>query len=275
MNFYDFHTHLNDPKLFPNRKEYLVNFVKIWWKWLVNVWVDYDWNIRAIDIARKSEEVLKEFWRKIKVFATIGYHPSEICFWNIKEEDFNFKISKLRDLYLENKDVIVWIWECGIDVHYPKGKETLKLQKEFFALQCDLADELELPIIVHSRDDFNSTFDILKNYKNLKIYFHCWGYWPEEIRKILSYFPNVWVGFAWNVSYPKANRLRESLKLLPFEKMVLETDAPYLTPQVVRGKVNEPANVKYIFEFVSRVRDVEIDKLCNIMEENFNVLYSK
>jgi TatD DNase family protein len=75
------------------------------------------------------------------------------------------------------------------------------------------------------------------------------------------------------VTYPRAVNLRESLKIVPFENLVLETDAPYLTPQIKRGKTNEPANVKYIYLFVSEIRNIEISKLCNIMEENFKKLY--
>jgi len=273
MRLYDFHTHLNDPKLYPKWQEYLNNFVQNWWKWLVNVWVDAIWNQRAVEIANyvKNDDILN---KDVLVFSTIGYHPSEICFWNIKKTDFVKHILKLKELYLKNKDVIVWIWECWIDIYYPNWTETLDLQKEFFGLQCELAQELNLPLVIHSRDDFNSTFDILKNFKNLKIYFHCWWYWPEEVKKVLNYFPNVWIWFAWNVTYPKADKLRDSLKVVPFENLVLETDAPYLAPQVIRWQKNEPANVRFIYEFVSDFRSIEIEKICDIMEWNFKKLYN-
>jgi len=230
---------------------------------------------------------LNNLWKNCKVFASVGYHPSEICFkykdWSedgfrrLSEDRFRKwaedSIKDLKEMFLKHKDVIVWIGECWIDTHYPNWKETLKLQKEFFAFQCELAQELDLPVIIHSRDDFESTMDVVKNFKNLKIYFHCWWYWPDEVEKVLSTFEKVWIWFAWNVTYPKANNLRESLKKLPLEKFVLETDAPYLTPQKKRWQTNYPSNVKLIYEFVSEFKNIEFSKLCYNMKQNFYNLY--
>ncbi len=271
MVYYDTHTHLNDPKLYPKRNEYLENFINIWWKWLVNVWVDKDWNQRAIQIAKIS----KQKYPEIKVLATIGYHPSEIVFLkeNNKSQWIKDKINELKNVYSIEKDYIYGIGECGIDVHYPGWKENLNYQKEFFALQCELAQEFDLPIVIHSRDDFESTLDIVKNFKYQKIYFHCWWYWPKEVRKVLDTFDKVWIGFAGNVTYPKANDLRESLKILSIDKFVLETDAPYLTPQKKRWQTNQPANVKLIYEFVSEFLWIDIKFLAENMENNFEELY--
>jgi TatD DNase family protein len=119
----------------------------------------------------------------------------------------------------------------------------LGLQKELFALQCDLAQELNLPIVVHSRDEFNQTIDILQNYKSQTIYFHCWGYGPEEYRKLNDMFPNLFIGFCGNVTYKNAQALRDTLAIVDKNQLVLETDAPYLAPQVVRGQTNHPAFV--------------------------------
>lgn len=83
-------------------------------------------------------------------------------------------MSELEKLYTENKEYIIAIGECGIDVHYPNGAATIELQKKLFRKQCLLAQTLKLPIVIHSRDDFQSTFDIIKEFKNEKIYFHCY-----------------------------------------------------------------------------------------------------
>ena len=294
MKYFDFHTHLNDPKLFFDWKQYLQDFISIWGKWLINIWVDDSWNKRAILIAEEVKNYRDFIWTK--VLASIWYHPSEVCFrytkdlsddWFTLLDNFDLtgfrwwsedkwmfqKIEKLKNLYLDHKDVVVWIGECWIDVHYPNWKKTIDLQKHFFDLQCQLAQELKLPIIIHSREDFNSTFDIVKNYKNLKIYFHCWWYWPEEIKKLLDYFPNIWIGFAWNLTYPKANNLRQSLKIVPLDNLVLETDAPYLTPQKVRWKTNKPSYIRYTYDFVASYLNIDIQVLSDKMEENFKRLY--
>lgn len=101
-------------------------------------------------------------------------------------------------------------------------------------MQCELAKEFQLPIVIHSRDDFESTFDVIKDFKEEKIYFHCFGYSAEEIRKLQEYFPHIRFGFCGNISYPKAQSLRDALLACDVNNIVLETDAPWLSPQAVR-----------------------------------------
>lgn len=109
------------------------------------------------------------------VKATIGYHPSEVCFGNITTENLDERLSALRLLYEENKEHIVAIGECGIDTHYD-GEKHIELQKELFRRQCELAREFKLPIVIHSRSDFESTWEVVKEFREEKIYFHCFGY---------------------------------------------------------------------------------------------------
>jgi TatD DNase family protein len=127
----------------------------------------------------------------------------------------------------------------------------LEIQKQLFIEHCKIAREFNLPLMVHSRDAFKQTFEVLKDYTDLIIYFHCWGYGPNEFRMLNAEFKNLFVGFCGNVTYKKAEELRETLKIVPLDQLLLETDAPYLTPQIIRGETNHPANVKYIYEFVS------------------------
>lgn len=260
--YYDSHTHLNDDKLFDNVDFYIKEFFQGWWKWLVNVWASDIFNQRAVDIAKQYQDLLL-------VKASIWYDPYSICF-----DSIDFDIDNIKNLYLQNKEYIVWIWECGIDTHFEWFYEKLNSQKNYFAQQCDLAAEFNLPVIIHSRQDFDSTFDVLKNYKNNKIYFHCWGYGPDELKKIQNYFPNLWVGFAGNITYPKAQDLRDSFKLLDTNKILLETDAPYLTPQAVRWETNKPIYVKYIYDYISEQFWIDKNKLSLTIENNFKNLFS-
>lgn len=101
-------------------------------------------------------------------------------------------------------------------------------------MQCDLARENQLPIVIHSRDAFQETFDILKNYSDLKIYFHCRSYNKEALEILLSTFPKIWIGYNGILTYPKSHENRESLLATPLNNIVLETDAPYLAPQGFR-----------------------------------------
>lgn len=271
MVFYDSHTHLNDDKLYSDRQWYLQSFINAGGKGLVNVGVDVQRSQKAIDIAVQAKQLFPDTFVK----ATIGFHPSEVCFGKIKNtQDIATAIQLLKKLYQQNKEHIVAIGECGIDTHYD-GDPYIDLQKELFAQQCDLAQELQLPIVIHSRDDFSSTWDIIKNYKNQKIYFHCRGYGPDEVKMLQDYFPQLWIGFCGNISYPKAQVLRDSLYVTRPESIVLETDAPYLAPQARRWQTNEPAYVKDIYDYVASILSLDLPQLQSRLADNFHKLYNR
>ena len=180
----------------------------------------------------------------------------------------------LKGLYSANRQYIVAIGETGIDVHYPNGPETLETQKTLFIEHCKMARELNLPLVVHSRDAFEETLKILKDYTDLVIYFHCRGYGPEQIRILQDMkIKKLYFGFCGNITYKKTEELRESLKLVPLTQLLLETDAPYLTPQAVRGQDNHPANVRYIYEFVSELLNISPEALSEQLEANFRDVY--
>lgn len=269
--YYDAHTHLNDEKLYPQRETYLQNFIAIGGLWLVNVGVDFERSQRAVSIAQHAQEKFPDIFVK----ATIGFHPSEVCFGKIKNtQDIVASIQILKDLYAKHAEYTVAIGECGIDTHYD-GDPYINLQKELFAQQCDLAQELNLPIVIHSRDDFASTWDVIKNYKNQKIYFHCRGYGPDEVKTLQDYFPQLWIGFCGNISYPKAQVLRDSLYVARPESILLETDSPYLAPQARRGQTNEPAYVSEIYAYVASILSLNISQLQSRLADNFHKLYNR
>lgn len=261
----DAHTHLNSPILYARRKEYILEFKKKWGRAIVNAWADREYNDNGIQISN-------DYIWDVYVKCTIWLHPYEVVIWNVNEENIDNEINNLKKLYIDNKKQIVAIWEAGIDVHYD-GDINLKLQKKLFKMQCELASELWLPIIIHSRNDFDSTMEVLKNYKNLKIYFHCRGYGPKEIDILKKGFENIWIGFCGNISYPKAQNIRDSLMACDIKNILLETDAPYLSPQEIRGETNYPANVRYIYDFVSKELNVDKSILIEEIKQNFNSLY--
>ncbi|NOZ44886.1 MAG: TatD family deoxyribonuclease, partial [bacterium] len=131
----------------------------------------------------------------------------------------------------------------------------------------------KLPLVIHSRDAFEETMEVLISYTDLEIYFHCWGYDEAEIIKIQESFPKLWIGFCGNISYKNAESLRRSLKQLDLKHLVLETDSPYLSPQVVRGERNQPANIRYIYSFVSKELGIAEDELAKRVNKNFLDLY--
>lgn len=266
---YDSHTHLNSETMYPERQRYMDLFVQAGGKWLVNSGASEFYNEKGIEIAKESLQK----YPNLRVKATLGRHPLE-CVGNIiTQENYFQKVQDLKKQYLENKEHIVAIGEIWIDVHFPNGQETLGLQKELFALQCDLSQELGLPIMIHSRDEFNQTIDILQNYKNQTIYFHCWGYGPDEYRKLNDIFPNLFIGFCGNVTYKNAQALRDTLSIVEKHQLLMETDAPYLAPQVVRGQTNHPAFIQYIYEFASAHLSIPLLQFSEQIEKNIKNIY--
>lgn len=281
MKLFDSHTHLNTDDLYPQRQNYLSQFVATGGVGLVNSWANSQYNSKGIEIAKQVKELKDgkiEGWKDVVVKSTIGYHPDSCNDGEITEENIQQKMVDLRSLYETNKEYIVAIGECGIDTYYPGSENSLPLQKKLFTLHCDLAKELNLPLMIHIRKDFESAFEILKNYCDMTVYIHCRGFWPEEIEKLQSESwrlnRKLFIGFCGNVTYKNAYILRDSLKLLPLDSLLLETDAPWLSPQIVRGTMNQPANVAYIYEFVADYLSLSPDVLAEQIEKNFSKVYS-
>ncbi len=168
---------------------------------------------------------------------------------------------------------IVAVGECGIDLHYEHSAKTLQTQQSVLAEHCRLALGFGLPVVVHSRDAFAETMDVLADFPDLTVYMHCWGYGPDELADFLKRCPRSFIGFCGNVTYKKADNLRASLAQMPLERLVLETDAPYLSPQAVRGQENRPANLPYLYDFVAEELGMERSELERQVTKNFWELY--
>ena len=281
--YFDSHTHLNSPQLFKDYKKYIENFQNIWWKKLINVWVDYERTQRALQIESDFPDIC---------LSTCGFHPTEPIF-KFKDWKYEFKENQLvswneylnltkecLENLIKNKKIVA-IWECGMDYHYFEHikkwqsiEEIKEQQKQLFILQLELAQKHNLPIVIHSRDAFEDSLEIIKNYKQIKIYFHCRGYGPEEIKILQNEIPNLWLWFDGNITYKKAEELRKSIKQCNLTQILLETDAPYLTPQIIRKETNQPSNVKYVYEYISDLLDIPLNKLQEQVRENFNKFYN-
>lgn len=274
MRLIDAHTHLNAEPLSENREMYIQKFIDAGGVWLVNSGADEFYNIKWIEIAKKAESINWKTWSNCIIKATIGWHPLECVENNITLENIHEKMDWIKKLYLDNISYVVAIGETWLDLHYSHSLETLELQKQLFVLHCKLARKLNLPLVIHSRDAFEETFEILKNYSDLTIYFHCRWYWVREFELLNSKFEKLYIGFCGNVTYKNAENLRETLKIVPLNQLLLETDAPYLSPQLFRWTTNHPANVKYIYDFVAQELDILIELFEKQIEKNFNSIYA-
>lgn len=280
MNIYDSHTHLNTDPLFEDWEWYLQKFIDIGGVGLVNSWANESYNRKGIEITRQAEILKQKAQNKnseLIIRSTIWYHPGCCDDGEISEKNIQQKMIELKNLYHENKEFIVAIWECGIDTYFPGSEDSLPLQKNLFALQCDLAKELHLPLMIHIRKDFDTAFEVLQNYRDLTIYVHCRGFGPKEVEMLkrgsVELWWNLFIGFCGNVTYKNAHNLRDSLTKVPIDCLLLETDAPRLSPQVVRGTINHPANVKYIYDFIAEYLKIDLEKFALQIEKNFNAVY--
>jgi TatD DNase family protein len=284
--FYDSHTHLNSNQLFPDRKKHLEDFCKIGWKWLINIGVDHIYNDRAIQIAEQWTQQETYF-----VKAAIGFHPCIVDEQSLQKSHIPTLISDLKSQISNDRNHIVAIWEIGVDLYRWESKETKLIQQELFDRQCHLANELQLPIVIHSRAAFDETIEVVNHHPTLDIYFHCRGYGPTQLDKLSTFFWHCWTGFCGNVSYPKAQELRDSLHHLVNNywwwsfwqlttdnwqseiRLLLETDAPYLAMQLQRWQTQTPEKIGLLYEYVSELLQVEQKTLQVGLEENFRSLY--
>ncbi len=262
----DTHTHLNTNQLFWDYKKYLENFERIWWKILVNAWANNEYNQKWIQMAKES---IKDFPNLI-VKTAIWRHPCDIP---QNKSDFLPLLNNLETLYEKNKNHIVAIWECGIDLHFSENP-TVKVQQNALKLQAELARKLNLPLMIHSRDGFHETMEVLKDFSDLKIYFHAWWYGIDELEECEMTFPNLRIGCTNVIEYPSAEKIRKSIRNIKTAKILTETDAPFLPPQTMRGQQNEPAYVTYVYEKLCELLNIKEDDLEKIVEENTKLLYN-
>jgi TatD DNase family protein len=169
---------------------------------------------------------------------------------------------------LEHQEEVIAIGECGIDLHFPDNAR-LEVQQKLLQLQAELARKLQLPIVIHSRDGFEETIEVLKEFSDLKMYFHSRGYGKVALEKAESLFPSLWIGFNNIISYPNAHQTRESLLAAKKAHILIETDAPYLPPQVFRGQRNYPEYVSYVYEKCAELLEMKQVELEEMIRENF------
>ena len=201
------------------------------------------------------EEGLEIIKKYPNIYLTIGLHPDEV-------KDFNQNtIPYLEKLIKENKKII-GIGEIGLDYYH--NKENKEEQKSLFKAQLDLASKLDLPVVIHTRDAFQDTYDILKDYK-LKGTIHCFSGPLENAKKYLKLGYLLGIG---GVSTYKNTNLKETLKDIPLESIVLETDSPYLSPEPLRRETNEPKNIKIIASNLATIKNTSLEEVTKITTNN-------
>ncbi len=192
------------------------------------------------------------------IYVTLGFHPSEV---QTTKED----LKQLED-YLSLQKV-VGIGEIGLDYHY--GKEDKDKQISLFDYQLDLAEKYHLPVVIHSRDATKDTIEILKRHKVTGI-IHCFSGSLEVAKEYISM--NFYLGIGGVLTF-KNSKLKDVIEKIPLERLVLETDSPYLTPEPFRGKQNSSKYIPIIAKKLSEIKEVDIDKVAQLTSYNAKEIF--
>lgn len=220
--------------------------------------------VPAVDL-KTSQEIIQLAEKYEIIYALVGIHPGDVNKSNVSDID---EIEKLC-----SHEKVVGIGETGLDYYWDKSN--IDLQKEFFRLQIDLAKDKKLPIVIHTRDSTRDAIAMIKeNYgDDLSGQFHCFGGTPDEVSDILP-MENFYISFCGNVTYKNFKEMA-TVKAVPIERMLSETDSPFLTPIPNRGKTNEPANVIYTIEKIAEVKGMDKSILMDEMLNNALKLFRK
>ena len=201
---------------------------------------------KVIELSEKFEEI----------YCALGIHPSEVL--KIKEEDYD-----LIKMISEHKKVVA-IGEIGLDYYWDKS--FIEEQKKAFIKQIEIAQILKLPILIHDREAHFDCFEILKEVKDIPVVMHCFS---GSLEFALQCIENgFYIAFGGVLTFKNSKKMKEIAKNIPMEYILLETDAPYLTPEPYRGKENHPAYVKFVAEQLALLRDISYDDVVRFTAKN-------
>ena len=185
------------------------------------------------------------------IYSAVGFHPHEAKYM---DQD---AIKEIENLAILNNKVVA-IGEIGLDYYYDFSPRDI--QEDVFAEQMELANKLDLPFIIHSRDASNDTYEMVKKYKNnVDCVLHCYSQSKEMAKLYLDL--GCYLSFAGPVTFKKSTNLQEVAKYTPLDRIFIETDSPYLSPEPKRGKKNEPSNVIYTGKKIAELKEISEEQL--------------
>ena len=264
MEFFDSHAHYNDEQFKQDQEQILKQVYEDKITKLVCAGYNLQSSIQATKIATNHDFV----------YATVGISPNDIPEKDFKQ-NFPVQLQEIETLVKnspkgKNKKIVA-IGEIGLDYHW--NQENKQEQKEAFIQQIELANRLNLPIVIHTREAVNDTIDILKNQIQplKKGIFHYCPLNLELIKEGLKL--GMLISFAGPITFKNSKNAQEAILQVPLENMLIETDSPYLAPEPKRGTRNNSANVKYIAQKIAQVKKIEIEKVAKATYENANRIF--
>ncbi|MCI8273129.1 MAG: TatD family hydrolase [Clostridia bacterium] len=253
MEFFDSHSHYNDEKFDEDREEIIQDTYKEGITKFICAGYNVESSIKALEIAKKYEFI----------YSICGISPNDIP---QTEQELWKSIEKIKEIIKSHKEKkIVAVGEIGLDYYW--NKENREMQKQAFIKQIELANEISLPIVIHSRDASIDTIQILKENNVIKKgIFHCCQLNQEMIRQALDL--GYYISFAGPITFKNSKNAEEIVKKVPIEKMLIETDSPYLSPEPNRGKRNDSRNVKFVAGKIAEFKNITIEEVSKITYQN-------
>ena len=249
-NIFDSHAHYDDSRFDEDRDELLSSLKDKGVSFVVNCGCDLKTCLKTIDMAEKYSFV----------YAALGVHPHEAE--DTTEEDFQ----KIKELCSREK--VVAIGEIGLDYHYDFSPRDI--QKEMFEKQLILANELGLPVIVHDRESHEDTMNLLKKHKPKGVV-HCFSGSVEMAKEIVKL--GMYIGLGGAVTFKNARKPREVAEIVPEDKLLIETDCPYMTPVPHRGKRCDSSYIPFTAEVLAEIRGVSAQDILDLTRKNANTLF--
>ena len=248
----DSHCHLDQDPLFKNLKDVVSRSKNIGIEKILTICTTIDSFKNVLNIV-KFDDI---------IYGTFGIHPHETKNYTVSKNDI------IKQILPDNK--IIGIGETGLDFYYNNSNKDSQLKS--FENHIEAAVELNVPLIVHSRNAENETFELLKNKNNkLKILMHCFtgsSSFANELMTLDAFFSASGI-----ITFNNSLELQNTFKKIPLDKLLIETDSPFLSPVPMRGKKNEPSFIRYTLEKLSEIKKIDKLELDKITTANFNKLF--
>lgn len=283
----DTHAHLYWESYLEDLKEVIQRALNAGVSTIINIGVDVETSKKALDQVKQELSQVSG----LKSYSTIGIHPHESHKYSSDSDTLIQKeMEKLEEIYRSDPATVIGVGECGLDFFlegnpdFTSSSLTLlqvkDLQKKLFQAHIKLAEKLNLPLIVHCRDDRSKNpensecwDEVLDLIGDLPTILHCYSGLEQTTQKALKK-ENALISFAANITYPKNEYLREAIKIIPLEKIILETDCPFLAPQSKRGQRNESSAVKEIAELIANLKGITFEEVADQTTKNAKRIFN-
>lgn len=254
---FETHAHYDDDKFIEDQNELITDVFNNGVGRIINVAASIESTSTTLELAHKYEHI----------YAAVGVHPSDID--GLNEESFAWLKEQAKDTKA------VAIGEIGLDYYWDKEPEVQADQRVWFRRQLNLAKELELPVIIHSREAAEDTIQIMKEASAMGIpgVIHCYSYSKEMAEQFIKL--GYYIGVGGVVTFKNAKKLVETVEAIPMERVLLETDCPYMAPEPHRGTRNDSRNIPYVVQKIAEIKNISPEEVEAITWDNAMKLFNR